>query len=237
MEEKLIVNEDVKKEKVKKSVVAVGLCWFFFHFLAFYTPQIIMRGADRIVVGSRIDDMIPFVPMFVLFYALAYVQWIVNIFVLAREHNDKFLFKYFAVDTIGKVICAIFYIVVPTTMLQPEIHPEADFWQLHLNIIYSLDEPINLFPSLHVFESLLDLVVVMQAKRTSTAFKVGSIILTALVFASTVLIKQHVLIDLPAGALLFVLMVFIVDRTNVADKFQNLFQKLDKPIKKTDDIE
>lgn len=223
-----------EKTKITRSAVAACITWFLFHFLAFYLPQIIIStfGIERQIVHDFID--IPFIPQgFTLIYVLAYIQWFLNAYVLLRERDNKLLYKFFAIDAVGKIIAAIIFTAWPTQMIQPDtlnpaLFDQKDFWIFHLNILYSLDDPVNLFPSIHCFESLVDAVVVCQAKKTSKAFKIGSVIFTLFVFASTVFTKQHILIDIPGGVLLFVIMYFTIPKTSIPDKLEKLFTKLDK---------
>lgn len=212
---------------VKKSSIFVAVMWFLLHFITFYTPALIVGDSPRIVVNSWIDDQIPLIPFFVLFYGMAYLQWIFNLFVLIYEDDDKMLYNYFSADLTGKIICGLFFILLPTTMVQPAFE-STDFWTFHLNLVYSLDEPINLFPSIHCFESYICARVALQSKKTPIFYKVFSVILSLLVFASTVFTKQHVLIDIPAGIILAELCVFIISKGWLPEVNRKIFTQFDK---------
>ncbi len=222
-------------KSIKRSSIAVAFTWFILHFIIFYLPQVIVGDAERIVVGSWIDDRIPLIPFFVLFYAMAYVQWIVNLFVIVRENDDKMLYNYFSSDLVGKIVCAILFIAIPTTMVQP-VFESTDLWTFHLNLVYALDEPVNLFPSMHCFESYICARVALQSKKSSKFYKVFSVVLALLVFASTVFTKQHILIDIPAGIILAELSVFIISRGWLPEVMARLFSSLDVKKDKQENI-
>ena len=55
-------------------------------------------------LGSPLDDRIPFCAPFVLFYVLAYVQWIANYLLIARE-GKAFCYRFAYGDAISKIFC------------------------------------------------------------------------------------------------------------------------------------
>ena len=83
--------------------------------------------------------------------------------------------------------------------------PRADFWRLCLPL-YATDTPLNVCPSIHVFNS----VTLMMAYYRSRIFETpgrrwmrpASAVLCVSIIASTVLLKQHSCIDVLLGILL-----------------------------------
>ena len=161
-----------------------------------------------------IDDVIPFVPFFIVFYVLAYLQWTVNYICIARE-SRAFCNKFVTADIVAKIFCFVIFVAVPTTMARPAVG-EGIFESL-VSLIYTLDAPTNLFPSVHCLESWVVLRSAISMKTVSPWYKVLTSILSVLVFASVVFVKQHVAIDIIAGILVFELAllltnVFKIDR-------------------------
>ena len=70
-----------------------------------------------------------------------------------------------------------------------------------LGVVYRCDSPLNLFPSVHCVESWFDARIALAEKGCPRWLKIAMPVMTALVFASTVLVKQHYLIDILGGVL------------------------------------
>ncbi|MEK6835793.1 MAG: phosphatase PAP2 family protein, partial [Nanoarchaeota archaeon] len=68
-----------------------------------------------------------------------------------------------------------------------------------LNLIYVLDKPVNLFPSLHVSMTFLAFLIISKFKKDLRIIILIAFILSAL---STLFIKQHYLLDTLAGLVL-----------------------------------
>ena len=62
-----------------------------------------------------VDDRIPFLAPFIIFYILAYVQWIVNYLLIARE-GKTFCYRFIYGDVISKLFCLIFFLFFPYTI-------------------------------------------------------------------------------------------------------------------------
>jgi membrane-associated phospholipid phosphatase len=68
-----------------------------------------------------------------------------------------------------------------------------------VRLLYRLDAGWNVFPSLHVAHSVLVTLLYLQHDRRRSPLVAAG---TALIALSTVLVKQHYIVDVPAGALL-----------------------------------
>ena len=147
-----------------------------------------------------VDRLLPFVPPFVMFYLLAFVQWIVNYVLITRE-GRKFCCRFVYADIISKLFCLAFFLLLPTTMERPEA--VDGFFGGLVNLIYHMDAPVNLFPSIHCLESWCCIRAAFAMKKMPVWYKVGSVVMSLGVFASTLLIKQHVLLDVFGGIVVF----------------------------------
>jgi len=146
-----------------------------------------------------LDTQIPFVSWFIIFYVLAFAQWVWNYFFHARSGRENF-YHIIVTDIIAKTICLVFFLALPTRIVRPEIVGN-NFFDNFVKLIYFLDTPTNLFPSVHCLASWLCCRAAFSMKKASWWYKWLQLILTLLVFASTVLIKQHFLADIVAGVL------------------------------------
>ena len=161
-------------------------------------------------LGSPLDDRIPFCAPFVLFYVLAYVQWIANYLLIARE-GKAFCYRFAYGDAISKIFCLGFFLFYPTTLVRPEVVGNGLCEQL-VRFIYAADAPVNLFPSIHCLESWCCIHAAFRMKKVSAWYRVVTIVMSAGVFASTLFIKQHVFIDMIGGILVFEAGYFLAGR-------------------------
>jgi hypothetical protein len=81
-----------------------------------------------------------------------------------------------------------------------------------LAIVYGADRPWNCFPSLHVAMSLLAALTVLEVHRIRGML---ILLLTFLIALSTILIKQHYVLDVVAAMLLTVTIYFVYIRRRI----------------------
>ena len=148
-----------------------------------------------------VDDRIPFFAPFILFYLLAYIQWIVNYLLIARE-GKTFCYQFIYGDVISKLFCLAFFLLFPTTLIRPDVTGNGICEQL-VRLIYQMDAPVNLFPSIHCLESWCCIHAAFRMKKTPRWYLPVTIVMSLCVFASTLLVKQHVFVDIFGGILVF----------------------------------
>lgn len=150
---------------------------------------------------TALDRALPFAAPFVLFYVLAFVQWGISYILIARDSKE--LCYHFAIGNIcAKAICLFFFLAFPTTLTRPEVIG-TDLCSRLVQLIYAVDAPVNLFPSIHCLESWACIRAAFSLKNSNLAYKIFSIVMSLGVFASTLLIKQHVIVDVFGGILVF----------------------------------
>jgi len=134
-------------------------------------------------------------PWFVFAYFLYYVWLIIPLVVVRRtEELDRVI----AAFALMQVSAALVFFTFPSRMTRPTDLPD-DLAGTTLRSLYAVDPGWNLFPSLHVGHSMLVALLCWSYRRDLFPVVAAG---AALIAASTVLIKQHYLIDIPAGALL-----------------------------------
>lgn len=148
-----------------------------------------------------VDDRIPFFAPFIIFYILAYVQWIINYLLIARE-GKTFCYHFIYGDVISKLFCLVFFLFFPTTLVRPEVTGHSICDQL-VRLVYQIDAPVNLFPSIHCLESWCCIHAALRMKKTPRWYLPITIVMSFCVFASTLLVKQHVFVDIFGGILVF----------------------------------
>lgn len=180
-------------------MLIIVVSWNMF---TYFGTRLFTESLYHYPVDNPIDDRIPFVPFFILFYLLAYVQWIVGFICIARESRDV-CYRVLIAEVIAKTICLLCFVFLPTTIAasRPEIESIAGkgIWCDLTALIYRLDAPNNLFPSIHCLESWICFRGAMRLKRVPRWYTPVMFVFTLLVFASTVLVKQHVWFDILGG--------------------------------------
>ena len=173
-------------------VVAAGV-------LAYYGTKLITHGAAHYDFTLPVDGLIPFVPAFSIIYLLAYAQWCVGLILISRE-DSGLCRQVLAGEIISKLICLALFIIIPTTMVRAEIK-SGDFFSTVTRFIYEIDAADNLFPSIHCLDSWICFRGALMMRKTGKGYSLFTLVFTLLVIASTVLIKQHVIVDVFAGIL------------------------------------
>lgn len=147
-----------------------------------------------------IDKLIPLVPWTVIIYFGCYLFWVVNYIICARQ--DKIMaYRFLGADILAKAVCFVIYILLPTTNVRPEI-VGTTIWDEVMKILYLIDRPSNLFPSIHCLVSWLCFVGVRGKKHIPNWYQVFSCLMAVAVFISTLTTKQHVVIDVIGGVVL-----------------------------------
>lgn len=204
-------------------IVIAFICTNLVYFLTklVYDPE---RAYD---LSLGIDRALPFVPAFILFYVLAYLQWIFGYIMIARESREEF-YKVAYTNILAKILCGIIFVAIPTVMIRPEITDGGIFNHLTA-FIYAADTPaVNLFPSIHCLESWAVFRCSLKFKLP-IGYKIAMGVFSLGVFASVLLVKQHIILDIPAGILVFELAYLIVHLTKIDQKIAKLFKRKTKP--------
>jgi membrane-associated phospholipid phosphatase len=156
----------------------------------------------RWAIGGRmfrpeiaLDQHVPFMPGFVFVYASYYV-WLLLPLLIARARGE------FYRTVLGfasmQLLALVVFVLFPTQIVRPTIAGDGVTAEL-LRLLYGVDRGFNLLPSLHVAHSVYVAILVRAARPAWFPWvAVGSLLISA----STVLVKQHYLLDIPAGVLL-----------------------------------
>ena len=189
-------------------------------FVVYYGSVLVTAGFEHHYISTALDAKIPLIPQAVIVYCLYYIFWLVNFIIIARENRDT-CSRVLTGVIISKLIALAVYILYPTTMVRPPVDG-TDFFSSLLRFIYSVDKPTNLMPSIHCMDSWLCWRGLSGCKKVPRGYKTFSFIFAMMVCASTVLIHQHVLIDIPTGIIcgeigLFISKAFIYKNSSPED--------------------
>ncbi len=183
-----------------------------FNMVAYYLIPAILGDVQRYDLSIGLDRKLPLLTWFISFYILAYVQWIGSYWYHCSR-NTKLCYEITTADLIGKILSAICFIAIPTAIVRPEIVVDGffDYWT---DFIYFTDKPINLFPSIHCLESWICFRGAMMLPKKNKFYIAFQFVFTLFVFASTVFVKQHFVIDIPVAVIFGEIGIFISTKCN-----------------------
>lgn len=148
-------------------------------------------------LSTGLDRMLPFVPSFIIFYDIWYPFIIIGGLVLFFLDWKTFKWAALALD-IGYLSSYITFYFFQSTVARPDVSGEGIFLYL-VRKTYGFDKPYNCFPSIHVLATYIVCAAILKSHVYSKGWKVFSIIVSVLIIVSTVLIRQHVVLDILGG--------------------------------------
>lgn len=147
----------------------------------------------RFNFSSVLDAQIPFLPFFGLFY-FSYFPFLIFTIVYAFFKFKLLKFQKLTVTLIIiQCVAYLFHILLPATLLRPSVLGNSIFEQL-VQFIYWFDNPSNLTPSLHVANPCL--ISFFYSKKS---WRHLLWLWAFLIIISTLIIKQHVVLDVVTG--------------------------------------
>lgn len=164
--------------------------------------RMISQGLPHYSLAGSLDHQIPFIPEFISIYLLSFPFWIIGFILIARESREV-CYRFLLAELIAKVFCLVFFILYPTTITRPAIHETSNLWLSLTDLIFRLDAPDNLFPSIHCLESWVCFRGAMHLKKTPRWWCPLSLVMALAVFGSTVFVKQHVVADMIGAVVIF----------------------------------
>lgn len=203
------------------------LSCFALNMIVYSGTMIMCKNWHHYDFTTAIDRAIPLIPGWMYIYFGCYLFWIANYILVAKIYrNDQALFYRFVItDMMSRLVCAVFYIFLPTTNTRPEVTTDG-FSSFLLRFLYSIDQPANLFPSIHCLVSWLCFVGIRKSKSVSTWYKAFSCLFALLVVLSTQFTKQHYWVDAVAGIALAEFLFFWNQHKNTYRFVEHFFTKL-----------
>lgn len=173
-----------------------------------------------------IDDAIPIVSAFIIPYIWSYLFWAMGPMVVSKCEKNHFL-NYMAANLLSCVLGTIALALFPTYMNRVseglfEVVENPNFLDKLRMFWYSLDGSemaYNLLPSFHCLNSTICFLGVMGRKEISLGYRIYSFVMMWLIFASTVFVKQHYVVDIITGAALGVISYFVCVKFRLGEKW------------------
>ena len=187
----MTLGQLIPKYARKPLLITLGI-----NCVVYYGPKLLMPVLHYHKLQTALDPLIPQVPVFIYIYVLAFLQWGLGYIIIARDSRER-CYRVLSGEIIAKLIALAIFLLWPTVMDRPALAPGPGAWLLGL--IYAVDTPVNLFPSLHCQESWQVFRYSVGLKRMPRWYAWLQLVFTLLVFAAVLLVKQHIWPDVLGG--------------------------------------
>ena len=188
----------------------VYLTWFF------HLERTVTKGYH--VIHVRLDDYIPFEEIFIVPYLLWFLYVpSVFIYLFFQLKNKREFYQYCIFLFTGMTLFLVVSTVYPNGhLLRPASFERHNIFTFAVQMLYRTDTATNIFPSIHVFNSIAAHVAVAKNRKLGGNIWIrgGSFLLMVSIILATMFLKQHSVLDVIAGTLLGVLMEQLVYHTD-----------------------
>ena len=149
-------------------------------------------------LGTALDAAIPFLPWTVWIYLAVFPMAFLPLFVVRSPGlYARTMAAYAAVMAASFAVFAVCPVTSSGLRADPGSLDPARFSEWAVAVLYRLDPPYNLFPSLHLAVAVLATLAAWKARR---AYGVAALVGAAAIAASICTVKQHFVADGLAGA-------------------------------------
>ena len=197
-----------------KALVIMAVYCVVYLTVFFYLEQ---RNSSYYVIRFGIDAYIPFCEYFIVPYLLwfAYVALAVVYFGI-RDHEE--VNKLIAFLIVGMTVFLVVSAVFPNGHhLRPKTFVRDNIFIDMVKKLYLVDTSTNVLPSIHVYNSLAVMITVWRTKllKEHRVIKAGLMLLGISIICSTVLLKQHSMLDVLVAFILGALAYTVCYRDEV----------------------
>ena len=209
------------------AVIPLISCWLW-NMLVYGGTRYINRGMTHYDMTTSLDLAVPVIPATMIIYFGCFAFWVV-FYCLCGRAGQNACARFVAFDMMTRLICGIFFILLPTCNERPIIAGNDIFEQLLL-FLYWIDEADNLFPSIHCLVSWNCFVGIRGLKCYSWKYKTAAFVMAILVFISTLTTRQHVIADIVSAVAVSEICWFVVGHTRWYLRMWKVFEKVNQSV-------
>lgn len=182
------------------------------------------------VISFPLDHLIPFEEIFILPYLFWFVYIVYSIAFLFFKKNSMNFYLMLTELCFGMSLFLLISYVWPNALdlrTDPATLPRKNIFTFMVIGLWETDTPTNVFPSIHVFNSLACHHGLCQTGwyKKHPAHKWVSFVLLVLIILSTMFIKQHSICDIIAATVLHFCFVPLIYRTTIFRRIYHLYDK------------
>ncbi len=172
------------------------------------------------IIHTAVDDLIPFNELFVIPYYtwFLYVSATLVFFLFSLDIEDYY--KNFIFLAAGMTVFLVVSTLFPNMhMLRPAVMPRDNVFTGLVQVIYSHDTSSNLWPSIHVYNSIGTMIAIHRSKRIGRLGKIVSDIIGVSIILSTMFIKQHSVYDVITAFIMAIVFYILFYHTTMLGNF------------------
>jgi len=163
-----------------------------------------------------IDDFIPFCEVFIIPYLLWFVYVAITLvfFFFQTKYIEDF-YKCAMILITGMTTSLIIYTFFPNAQsMRPSTFERENIFTDIISVLYAADTDTNVFPSIHVYNSIAIHVTIASSEyfKNKKWVRNSSFILCVLICMSTLFLKQHSFADLVCAVVLYLFYYIIIYR-------------------------
>lgn len=183
------------------------IVYALFYLILFHALEKANPGSYH-VIHSIIDDHIPFLEVFIIPY-LGWFFYVIYHAVMMYKRDRREYHRLCTMLVIGMSVFLFISAVWPNRlMLRPVIMPRNNIFTDLVKNLYVADTPTNVFPSIHVFNTLAVITAVWSSDSDYARkpfMRYGTLVFGILIILSTMFLKQHSVIDVACAFLMWYL--------------------------------
>ena len=162
-------------------------------------------------IYSPVDDMIPFCEYFLIPYLFWFVYLVGMLFYTLLFDVESYK-KFMKFIMITYSTAMLIYIIFPNCQeLRPMTFERNNIFTKLLTAFYQYDTNTNVCPSIHVIGSVAVMLCAWHSKRfNSIAWRILFLMVTILISASTLFLKQHSIWDVIVAIPICIIAYFMV---------------------------
>ena len=192
-------TNELQTRRIPRHVWSCMAVMLLGQLLAFYATRLLLPYLPQHSFETALDAAIPVRAEWIIIYYLTFVFWIASA-VLILSESRAYARRMVQGYLIAMLISGVIFLVYPTTITRP-VPPDTGLFNILLALLYQIDAPVNLCPSLHVLITYFCIRAAMGSRIVPRWYLPASWVFLALVCLCVLFVKQHVLADIPAAIL------------------------------------
>lgn len=202
-----------------------AICLPLLNTLIYFGADLILGDVERSTVALPWDAKIPLIPAWILVYFGCYLSWAWGYIIAARQDTASF-YGFFTRVFFGLLTAFLVFTLFPLEIARPEVTGTGIFAD-GVRLLYRIDTPYNLLPSLHCFYNWMIFVQIRGRKEYHIVLRIFTFLLAIAVFLSTLFLRQHYILDIVAAVFLVEISALLL-KTPLPRFFERVFTRVNQ---------
>ncbi len=178
------------------------------------------KFAHYAVIHTVIDDYIPFLEVFIIPYYMWFLYVSLTLLFLMFSFDVEDYYKNFFFLATGMTVFLVISTLFPNMhQLRPAVMPRDNIFTHLVQVIYSSDTPTNLWPSIHVYNSIGTMIAVHHSRRFNKKGVIIMDVIGTLIILSTLFVKQHSFYDVTTAFIMAIIFYLLYYHTALLENF------------------